>query len=91
MPNFLFDFIFGKIFVMINTTAEKIESIAAAQAEWFRKSDRDDIGCRKEARRKLESALRKWQKPIEEALQVSESVCAGCVWNRAQQKSSSGI
>ena len=53
---------------MTNTTAEKIESIAAAQAEWFRKSDRHDIGFRKESLRKLKSALRKWQKPIEEAL-----------------------
>ena len=53
---------------MTNTTAEKIESIATAQAEWFRKSDRHDIGFRKESLRKLKSALRKWQKPIEEAL-----------------------
>ena len=44
---------------MINTTAEKIESIAAAQAEWFRKSDRHDIGFRKESLRKLKSALLK--------------------------------
>ncbi|MGN0190305.1 MAG: aldehyde dehydrogenase [Candidatus Cryptobacteroides sp.] len=53
---------------MINTTAEKIESIAAAQAEWFSKSDRHDIRFRKESLRKLKSALLKWQKTLEDAL-----------------------
>ena len=51
-----------------NTSTERIDRIVAAQREYFRSGATLDIAVRRLALRRLKEALRKWEKPLAEAL-----------------------
>ena len=51
-----------------NTPANEIKSIVAAQREYFATNETLEYGFRKEQLNKLKTALKKWEKPLCEAL-----------------------
>lgn len=51
-----------------NTSTERIDEIVAAQRGYFRSGATLDIAVRKLALRRLKEAIRKWEKPLTEAL-----------------------
>lgn len=53
-----------------NTSTERIDAIVAAQRAYFRSGATLDIAVRRLALRRLKEALRKWEKPIADALRT---------------------
>ena len=53
---------------MENTTTERIVEIVAAQKEFFRSGKTLDIEYRLSALRALKAALKRWEKPLADAL-----------------------